>query len=125
MQSRKESNATFLRLVNEIFRYEEEKLGFETISSQICNDRELNGGGVAIYAKDSLSEPTIKQRCDKLELLALDVKPKNAKSLFFICWYRPPTSSVDETAFENLRETLGILDREGKEIILVGDTNCD
>ena len=32
---------------------------------------------------------------------------------------------MDETAFENLRKTLVILEMEGKEIVLVGDTNCD
>ena len=32
---------------------------------------------------------------------------------------------MDEIAFENLRETLSILDNEGKEMILVGDTNYD
>ena len=37
---------------------------------------------------------------------------------------RPSTSGVDEAAFENLRESLGDLDKEGKEIIFVGDTNC-
>ena len=32
---------------------------------------------------------------------------------------------VDDTAFENLREALGKVHKEEKEIILVGDTNCD
>ena len=32
---------------------------------------------------------------------------------------------VDDAAFENLREILGKLDKKEKEIILVGDTNCD
>ena len=32
---------------------------------------------------------------------------------------------MDEDAFESLKETLGIHDMEGKEIILVCDTNCD
>ena len=84
-----------------------------------------NGGGVAIYVKDSLPAPTIKLRSDKIELLSLEIKPKNARSFFLVCWYRPPTASVDEIAFENLRETPGTLDKEGKEMILVGDTNYD
>ena len=41
------------------------------------------------------------------------------------CWYRPPTATVDEHAFENIREVLKALEKEGKEIILIGDTNCD
>ena len=89
------------------------------------NDRNANGGGVAIYVKDTLPEPKIKQNCDNIELLSLEIKQQNARPFFFVCWYRPPTSGVDEAAFENLRESLGDLDKEGKEIILVGDTNCD
>ncbi len=32
---------------------------------------------------------------------------------------------MDETTFENLERYLGEIDKEGKEIILMGDTNCD
>ena len=32
---------------------------------------------------------------------------------------------VDDSAFENLREILRKLDKEEKEITLVGDKNCD
>ena len=70
------------------------------------NDRDANGGGVAIYVKDSLPEPIIELKSDKLELLSLRIKPKNAKSFIFVCWYRPPTSVVDDAAFENLRGIL-------------------
>ena len=83
------------------------------------------GGGIAIYVKDSLPEPIIELENDKLELLSLRIKPKNAKSFILVCWYRPPTSVVDDAAFENLREIIRKLDKEEKEIILVGDTNCD
>ena len=49
------------------------------------NDRDTFGGGVAIYVKDSLPEPTIELKSDKLELLSLKIKPKNAKSfLLFV-----------------------------------------
>lgn len=36
-------------------------------------DRDGNGGGVAMYVKESLPEPTIKLTTDKLELIALEV----------------------------------------------------
>ncbi len=90
------------------------------------NDRNENGGGVAIYVKDSLPEPEVKLTSDKLELLTLEVSPNShAKSFFIVCWYRPPTSNVDNTAFESLVVILKHLDKEEKEIILIGDTNCD
>ena len=44
----------------------------------------------------------------------MGIKQTNARSSCLVFWYRPPTSSVDEPAFENLREALGILDQEGK-----------
>ena len=42
-----------------------------------------------------------------------------------ISWYRPPTGKTDTASFENLRKFLKKLDRDEREIILVGDTNCD
>ena len=38
-------------------------------------------------------------------------------------WYRPPDESVD--IFRQLEESLQFLDNENKEVILLGDTNCD
>ena len=87
------------------------------------NDRDVNGGGVAIYVKTSLPEPTVRIKCENLELISLEIAPKHAKSFLVVCWYRPPTA--DDAAFDNLREVFKNLDRDGKEIIFVGDTNCD
>ena len=64
-------------------------------------------------------------KSEKLELLSVEISPPQAKSFLVVCWYRPPTSGVDEESFENLRDTLRQLDKEEKEIILIGDTNCD
>ena len=90
------------------------------------NDRDRNGGGVAIYIRDNLPEPIIKLKSDKLELISLDVSQNiHARSSHLVCWYLSPTACVDEHAFENLRGILKDPDREEKEIILIGDTNCD
>ena len=77
---------------------------------------------MAIYIKESLPEPVVRIKGNELELLA---PPNHEKPFFVVCWYRPPTSGVDEASFEKLRETLKELDREEKETILIGDTNCD
>ena len=87
------------------------------------NDRDVNGGGVAIYVKASLPEPKVGIKSDNLEFISLEIAPKHAKSFLVVCWYTPPTA--DDAAFENLREVLKKLDKDSKEIILVGDTNCD
>ena len=83
------------------------------------------GGGVAIYVKDSLEVIQVEQQMDNLEIISLEIKPKTAKSFFRVSWYRPPTANVDDVTFENLKVVLTTLDREDKEIILIGDTNCD
>ncbi len=89
------------------------------------NDRNVSGGGVAIYVKDSLPLPKIIEKSDKLELLSLGIKQQNARPFFLISWYRPQTAGVDDVAFEDLRGTISELDKAEKEIILIGDTNCD
>ena len=81
------------------------------------NDRNANGGGVAIYLKESLSEPTVKIKSDKLELVALKFTSNHTKPFLVMCWYRPPTSGVDDDeSFENLRNIWKEVDKEEKEI---------
>ena len=87
------------------------------------NDRDKNGGGVAIYVKASLPEQTVRIKSKNLELISLEITPKHGKSFLVVCWYSPPTA--EDAPFDNLREVLRILDLDGKEIILIGDTNCD
>ena len=40
-----------------------------------------------------------------------------------VSWYRPPDALVE--IFRQLEECLQVLDKENRDIILVGDTNCD
>ena len=58
-----------------------------------------------------------------LELRCIEVKPIRAKPFFVVSWYRPP-SDLTET-FDKFEEVLKCLESEGKEIIVLGDTNCD
>ena len=62
---------------------------------------------------------------DKLELIELEFNPIPTKPFLVISWHRSPTSGVDEVLLEYLRDVLKEADREEKQIILVGDTNCD
>ena len=48
--------------------------------------------------------------------------PKS-KPYFNISWYIPPRDSVG--TFDKIEKVLSYLDKEGKETILLGDTNCD
>ena len=42
-----------------------------------------------------------------------------------ISWYRPPTNEIDISTFEEIRDIIKELEQDEKEIISVGDTNCD
>ena len=89
------------------------------------NDGDNNDEGVAIYVKESLPEPTVKIISNKLELIELEFNPNHAKPFLIISWYRSPTSGADDVSFEYLRDLLKEANKEEKEIILIGDRNCD
>ena len=89
------------------------------------NNRNVLGGAVAIYMKDSLDAPEVGQQMNSLELLSLDIKPKKARPFFLISWYRPPATDVDDSTFQTLRAILTRLNKQDKELILIRDTNCD
>ena len=87
-------------------------------------DRTCHGGGVSIYIRDSIKYklrsdvPT-----DDLEMICIEVEPPKSKSFLVLAWYRPPSDPVG--TFDKLEKVLSFLDKEGKEAILLGDTNCD
>ena len=89
-------------------------------------DRNTAGGGVAVYVREILPHF---QRLDiidlDLELIVIEITPKNAKSFVILSWYRPPTDNQDSKSFDNLEGILRKFDSEDKEVILVGDTKCD
>ena len=87
-------------------------------------DRTCNGGGVSIYIRDSIKyKPRPDVPTDGLEIICIEVEPPKSKSFLVIAWYRPPSDPI--ASFLKLENALSFLDKEGKEIILLGDTNCD
>ena len=87
-------------------------------------DRTCHGGGVSLYVKDSIKykpHPDIPR--DDLETICIEVQPPKSKSFLVLTWYRPPSSPV--SSFDKLERILSYLDKEGKEIILLDDTNCN
>ena len=58
-----------------------------------------------------------------LESLCVEIKPARSAPFLILAWYRPPGASGE--IFDQLEKTLEFLGKEGKEIILLGDTNCD
>ena len=49
------------------------------------------------------------------------MEPKCSSSFVILAWYKPP--KYDTFSFTELDHALKVLDSEGKEIILIGDTN--
>ena len=87
-------------------------------------DRNRQGGGVAIYVKDTIS---YKIRDDLpiggLEIVCIEVQLRCSSPFIVLARYRPP--NYDKLRLIELEQILQILDSENKEIILLGDTNCD
>ena len=60
--------------------------------------------------------------CD-LEIITVEIFKPKSKPFLVNCWYRPPDSSVE--IFNNYEELVKKMDSENKEVILIGDFNCD
>ena len=87
-------------------------------------DRTCNGGGISLYVRDSVKfKPRDDVPADNLELICVEIQPPKSNSYLIVSWYRPPSDPVG--SFSKLERVLSYLDKEGKEIILLGDTNCD
>ena len=87
-------------------------------------ERTCNGGGVSIYVRDSIKyKPRPDVPVEDLEIICIEVEPPKSRSFLVFAWYRPPSDPV--VSFDKLEKVLSFLDKEGKEIILLGDTNCN
>ena len=87
-------------------------------------DRTSSGCGVSIYIRDSIKyklRPDVP--VDDFEIICIEVEPPKSKPLIVLGWYRPLSDPV--ASFDKLEKVLSYLDKEGKEIIVLGDTNCD
>ena len=91
---------------------------------QLRLDRSRSGGGISIYVRDTLKFLIRNDIPDEnIELLCIEIKPLKCKPFLFIAWYRPPNDPI--RTFRKTEVVLSYLDKENKEIILMGDINCD
>ena len=92
--------------------------------SQQRLDRSRFGGGISIYVRNTITFIHRKDvPLEDLELLCIEVQPPKCRPFLVLTWYRPPNSPV--AIFSKAEKVLSYLDKEGKEMILMGDTNCD
>ena len=87
-------------------------------------DRNRAGGGVVLYIKESLSYIVRNELVpDRLEMLCAEIIRPFSKSFFVCTWYRPPNSNM--SLFNEYDVFLQKCESENKELIVVGDINCD
>ena len=56
-------------------------------------------------------------------MLCVEITPPHSKPFIILVWYRPPRENTD--TFDKLENVLLFLENEGREVILLGDTNCN
>ena len=90
----------------------------------VRNDRNREGGGVAIYYRDYLN---VKIRDDlaipNLEVICLEVNKFKCKPLLVASIYRPPSAQIE--LFDKINDFIKAMDTENKDIVIVGDVNCN
>ena len=87
-------------------------------------DRNRHGGGVCIYIKNTINcEVHTDIPNNELETICLEIKPKCSKSFVIIAWYRPPKYNALD--IDDIKNVYQFFDTKDKEIIFLGDTNCD
>ena len=87
-------------------------------------DRNRHGGGVAVYCRDRFKSK-VREDIPKmlLEIIGVEITSLRAAPFLILSWFRPPSDPMD--MFDKLEQVMCFLELEGKEIILLGDTNCD
>ncbi|KAJ8042596.1 hypothetical protein HOLleu_09386 [Holothuria leucospilota] len=87
-------------------------------------DRNRHGGGVAIYVSSSLSHKLRDDLMDdSVESICVEVKFKATAPILIYSVYRPPNSPV--SFFNSFSEMLSKASCEKKEIVTLGDLNCN
>ena len=90
----------------------------------IRKDRNTAGGGVVLYIRDNIP---FSYREDLVpssrEMVSAEINRPHSRSFLVCTWYRPPNSDMD--LFNECEIFFQRCDAESRELILVGDLNCD
>ena len=89
----------------------------------IRKDRNRAGGGVVFYIRDISFSNREDMVPSRLEMVCAEINRPHSKSLLVCTWYRPPDS--DMNLFNECEIFFHRCDTESRELILVGDLNCD
>ncbi len=87
-------------------------------------DRNRNGGGVVLYIRDCFSFIERKELIpNQLEMVCIEICRKYGKPFLISAWYRPPNSNID--LFDSFEMFINKCEIESKELLVLGDLNCD
>ena len=90
----------------------------------IRKDRNRYGAGVVIYVREQIS---FRDRndlvSDSLEMICIEIERPHSKPFLLSAWYRPPNS--ERSIINEYELFLFKCDSESKEMIIMGDLNCD
>ena len=89
----------------------------------IRKDRNRAGGGVVFYIRDISFSNREDMAPSRLEMVCAEINRPHSKSLLVCTWYRPPNS--DMNLFNECEIFFHRCDTESRELILVGNLNCD
>ena len=90
----------------------------------IRKDRNRAGGGVVLYIRNNIPFSDRKDLVpSSLEMVCAEINRPHSKSFLACTWYRPPNSDMD--IFNECKIFFQRCDADSRELILVGDLNCD
>ena len=87
-------------------------------------DRNRHGGGVALYIKENISFSVRHDLAPaQLEIICLVINLPYNRSFLVSTWYRPPSANIN--LFEDYAKFLEKCDNTNKQLLVLGDMNCD
>ena len=90
----------------------------------VRKDRNRHGGGLAIYIRNSINYIIRDDLFEEnLETITIEISKPKSKPFLINYWYRPPDTPLE--LFNNYEDLITKMDSENKEVILIGDFNCD
>ena len=90
----------------------------------VRRDRNRNGGGVCLYIRSSINFKTRSSlMSDIYEAIVVEILKPNSQPFCIVAVYRPP--GTEDEFFCYFEDVIKSLDFEKKEIIVIGDMNCN
>ena len=100
--------------------------GFNLVRQDRVNVSKKSGAGIVCYINSEMDYTVSNSSVvsSDYEILGIEVKPKNVRTLHVFGIYRPPDGKV-ENFIDYIEEAVGKLDRQRSEVTMIGDYNLD